>query len=198
MMRHAVLFCVALLCGGLTAAQTNSVARARVAPAVPAAPVVAVVAAVPEAQPEYTSVADVLAAELAKATAAEVPRIVEAALAKATAAEVPRIVEAALAKATAAEVPRILEVALAKATEADAPAIAAAVYARLVALTVKGVDPVALEKIQAEWYERFKAMPSSKAWWILRVAKERAERGESVEKLKDAFDATMRAWLEEE
>ena len=150
MIRQAVLFCAALLCGGLTAAQTNSVARARVEPAVPAAPVVAVVAAVPEAQSVHASVADVLAAELAKAT------------------------------------------------EADAPAIAAAVYARLVALTVRGVDPVALAKIQAEWYERLKATPSSKAWWILRVAKERAERGEPVEKLKDAFDATMRAWLAEE
>ncbi|MBQ6340422.1 MAG: hypothetical protein IJI36_14880, partial [Kiritimatiellae bacterium] len=102
-----------------------------------------------------------------------------------------------LAKATAAEVPRLLEVALAKATEADAPAIAAAVYARLVALTATGVDPVALAKLQAEWYERFKATPSSRAWWILRVAKERAECGESVEKLKEAFDATMRAWVEE-
>ena len=182
MMRHAVLFCAALLCGGLTAAQTNSVARARVAPAVPAAPVVAVVAAVPEAKPVHVSAEDVLEAELAKATAAEVPSILEV----------------ALAKATAAEVPRILEIALAKATASDAPAIAAAVYARLVALTVKGVDPVALAKIQAEWYERFKATPSSKAWWILRVAKERAERGESVEKLKEIFDATMRAWLAEE
>ena len=91
----------------------------------------------------------------------------------------------------------VLAAALAKATETDAPAIAAAVYARLVALTATGVDPVALAKLQAEWYERFKATPSSRAWWILRVAKERAERGESVEKLKEAFDATMRAWVEE-
>lgn len=181
MMRHAVLFCAALLCGGLTAAQTNSVARARVAPAVPAAPVVADVAPVPEAHPVHMTVADVLAAKLAKAAAAEVPRIVEA----------------ALAKATAADVPRLLEVALAKATEADAPAIEAAVYARLVALTVKGVDPVALAKIQAEWYERFKATPSSKLWWILRIAKEKAERGESVDDLKEAFDRTIEAWLKE-
>ena len=163
----------AVLCGGILAAEADAQARAenpqpraKVAPAVPAAPVVADVAPVPEAKPVHMTVADVLAAKLAKATAAEVPRL--------------------------------LEVALAKATEADAPAIAAAVYARLVALTVKGVDPVVLAKIQAEWYERLKATPSSKAWWILRVAKERAERGESVEKLKDAFDATMRAWLAEE
>lgn len=52
--------------------------------------------------------------------------------------------------------------------------------------------------ILAEWYERFQAEPCSRAWWILRIAKERAERGESVEKLKEAFDATMRAWLDEE
>lgn len=181
MIRQAVLFCAALLCGGLTAAQTNSVARAKVAPAVPAAPVVAVVAAVPEAQPVHVSVADVLAAELAKATAADVPRLLEV----------------ALAKATAAEVPRILEIALAKATEADAPAIAAAVYARLVALTVKGVDPVALVKIQTEWYGRFTAVPNSKLWWILRIAKEKAERGESVDDLKEAFDRTIEAWLKE-
>lgn len=166
MRRLAMLLCAASLCGGLPAAGTNDVARAKVEAAAPAAAAVADVAPVPEAAPVKVVVDPVLAAKLAKATAAEVPRLL------------------------AAE--------LAKATEADAPAVAAAVYARLVALTVKGVEPVELATLQAEWYERFKATPSSKAWWILRVAKERAERGESVERLKDAFDATMAAWLAEE
>ena len=165
MIRPAVLFCAAVLCGGLTAAQTNSVARAKVAPAVPAAPVVAVVAAVPEAQPVHVSVADVLAAELAKATSADVPRL--------------------------------LEVALARVAESDAQKVAAAVYAAIVRVTTPSIEPAELVRVQAEWYERFKATPSSKAWWILRVARERAARGEPVEKLKQTFDATMRAWLEE-
>ena len=181
MIRPAVLFCAAVLCGGLTAAQTNSVARAKVAPAVPAAPVVAVVAAVPEAQPVHVSVADVLAAELAKATSADVPRLLEV----------------ALAKATSAEVPRLLEVALARVAESDAQKVAAAVYAAIVRVTTPSIEPAELVRVQAEWYERFKATPSSKAWWILRVARERAARGEPVEKLKQTFDATMRAWLEE-
>jgi len=107
-------------------------------------------------------------------------------------------VKVALAIPVSATVAGVAPATNAAPAEAQTDAVLAAVYARLVAQMAKGVSPVALEKLQAEWYERFKAVPSSKAWWILRVAKERAERGESVEKLKEAFDATMRAWLAEE
>ena len=150
---------------------------------------------VPAAETNAVRRVKVEAAAPAAATVADVAPVPEASPVHMTVAEVLAV---ALAKASAAEVPGILAAELAKVAEADAPSVAVAVYSRLVELTVQGVAPAELVKLQTEWYERFAAMPSSKAWWILRIAKEKAERGEPVEKLKEAFDATMREWLAED
>jgi hypothetical protein len=71
-------------------------------------------------------------------------------------------------------------------------------YAELVRATVKNCSPVELVKIRTEWYEKFHAKGGSKMWWILRVAKMRAERGEDVSSLKKAFDEAMNKWLMED
>lgn len=55
-----------------------------------------------------------------------------------------------------------------------------------------------LVNIQTEWYDKFHAVQGSKIWWILRVAKKRAERGEDVSNLKKAFDETMEKWFLED
>ena len=86
---------------------------------------------------------------------------------------------------------------MASATDAQVPYVVAALYAELVRATVKDVQPTELVKIQTEWYEKFQAVGGSKLWWILRVAKPRAERGEDVSELKKAFDETMEKWLME-
>ena len=119
-------------------------------------------------------------------------------LENAASVDVPNIVAAALAKADTVHIAPILKVALENITEADAPAVAAALYAALVRATVKDVQPADLVKVQTEWYERFHAVGGSKLYWILRVARERAEKGEDVSQLKAAFDATMNRWLKEE
>lgn len=119
-------------------------------------------------------------------------------LENAASVDVPNIVAAALAKADTVHIAPILKVALENITEAEAPAVAAALYAALVRATVKDVQPADLVKIQTEWYERFHAVGGSKLYWILRVARERAEKGEDVSQLKAAFDATMNRWLKEE
>lgn len=119
-------------------------------------------------------------------------------LENAASVDVPNIVAAALAKADTVHIAPILKVALENITEAEAPAVAAALYAALVRATVKDVQPAGLVKIQTEWYERFHAVGGSKLYWILRVARERAEKGEDVSQLKAAFDATMNRWLKEE
>lgn len=119
-------------------------------------------------------------------------------LENAASVDVPNIVAAALAKSDTVHIAPILKVALENITEAEAPAVAAALYAALVRATVKDVQPADLVKIKAEWYERFHAVGGSKLYWILRVARERAEKGEDVSQLKAAFDATMNRWLKEE
>lgn len=101
-------------------------------------------------------------------------------------------------KPTTVVVPDVIVVELAKATEADAPEIAAAVYAKLVALIVPNTPPAELVKIQREWYEKLSAVPSSKAWWLLQMAKDKASRGESVDKLKKLFDAAIEAGSKED
>lgn len=53
-------------------------------------------------------------------------------------------------------------------------------------------------KIKKQWYEKFVAKGGSKADWILKMASERAESGQSVDDLKKIFDDVMRGWLEED
>jgi hypothetical protein len=112
--------------------------------------------------------------------------------------DVPAVFESALAKMELSNLPDLLAVALEKATESQVPYIAAAMYAELVRATVKNSSPVELAKIKTEWYEKFHAKGGSKMWWILRVAKMRAERGEDVSSLKKAFEETMNKWLLED
>lgn len=135
---------------------------------------------------------------LAKTDPVDVPAVFAAVLAKVNPVDVPAVFEAALAKMEFSKLPDLLAVALEKATDAQVPYIAAAMYAELVRATVKNCSPVELAKIQTEWYEKFHAKGGSKMWWILRVAKMRAERGEDVSSLKKAFDETMNKWLLED
>ena len=153
-------------------------------------------------------------AALAKANAADVPRIVEAAIAKASAADVPRIVEAAIAKANAADVPRIVAAIVATMERVSVPdspeeleahaatarvaETAVEVYAKLYTLSEKAMPPEKLLELKVEWFQTFVARGGSKMWWILRRAREMAERGEPVDRLKAAFDATLSAWMAEE
>ena len=135
---------------------------------------------------------------LEKAVSADVPGLLAVALEKAVSADVPKIVAAALANAESVQIAPILKAALEKITEAEAPDVAAALYVALVSATVKDVQPADLVKIRTEWYERFHAVGGSKLYWILKVARERAEKGEDVSRLKAVFDATMNRWLMEE
>lgn len=145
-----------------------------------------------------TVVASVEPAKEAVVTESPTVSSFAAELENAASVDVPNIVAAALAKADTVHIAPILKVALENITEAEAPAVAAALYAALVRATVKDVQPTDLVKIQTEWYERFHAVGGSKLYWILRVARERAEKGEDVSQLKAAFDATMNRWLKEE
>ena len=135
---------------------------------------------------------------LAKTDPIDVPDVFAAVLAKVNPVDVPAVFEAAIAKIEFSKIPDLLSVALEKATDAQVPYIAAAMYAELVRSTVKNCSPVELAKIKTEWYEKFHAKGGSKMWWILRVAKMRAERGEDVSSLKKAFDETMNKWLLED
>lgn len=74
----------------------------------------------------------------------------------------------------------------------------AAELAKMEFSNVKDCSPVELAETQTEWYEKFHAKRGSKVWWILRVAKVRAELGEDVSSLKKAFDETMNKWLLED
>lgn len=64
------------------------------------------------------------------------------------------------------------------------------------------VDAVALEaaseeidRLRRPWYEKMSAPYGSKAYWVLRIAKDRASRGEDVSKLKETFDDIVKNWL---
>lgn len=135
---------------------------------------------------------------LAKIDPVDVPAVFAAVLARVNPVDVPAVFEAAISKMEFSKLPNLLAVALEKATEEQIPYIAAAMYAELVRATVKNCSPVELAKIQTEWYEKFHAKGGSKMWWIIRVAKMRAERGEDVSSLKKAFDETMNKWLLED
>ena len=56
-------------------------------------------------------------------------------------------------------------------------------------------DPAQKMKLPSGWYDMFHAVYGSRAYWILTIARARAENGEPVSDLKDRFDATIRAWL---
>lgn len=56
-------------------------------------------------------------------------------------------------------------------------------------------EPSQMRKVPTEWYDMFYSKYGSRAYWILAIARARADRGESVSDLKDRFDATIRAWL---
>lgn len=150
------------------------------------------------AKTSKVDVPTVFAAALLRAHPVDVPAVFEAALTKVNQVDVPAVFEAALAKIEFSKLPDLLAVALEKATDAQVSYIAAAMYAELVRATVKNCSPVELDKIQTEWYETFHAKGGSKMWWILRVAKMRAERGEDVSSLKKAFEETMNKWLLED
>lgn len=87
---------------------------------------------------------------------------------------------------------------MAETTEANMPSVLAAVYTKMMQVTVPGISQVDLVKVRLEWYEKLVAIPSSKAWWILQVAKQRAAQGQSVEDLKKLFDETISIWLQDE
>ena len=55
--------------------------------------------------------------------------------------------------------------------------------------------PAEKMKLPSGWYDMFHAVYGSRAYWILTIARARAENGEPVSDLKDRFDATIRAWL---
>ena len=200
-MRTFVICCLLAFPVAAQDAVTNAPAvKAKVAPAAAAvAPRIAAAAVKPVAM-ERVSVPDSPEALEAEAASATAPLSIEAALAKANAADVPRIVEAAIAKASAADVPRIVEAALAKANAATARVAETAVevYAKLYTLSEKAMPPEKLLELKVEWFQTFVARGGSKMWWILRRAREMAERGEPVDRLKAAFDATLSAWMAEE
>lgn len=56
-------------------------------------------------------------------------------------------------------------------------------------------NPAHKMKLPRGWYDMFHAVYGSRAYWILAIARARAENGEPVSDLKDRFDATIRAWL---
>lgn len=196
-------------------AVTNAPAvKAKVAPAAAAVvPRIADTAVKPVAM-ERVSVPDSPEAIEAEAASATAPLSIEAALAKANAADVPRIAEAALAKASEADVPRIVAAIVAtmervsvpdSPEELEAHAATARVaetaveaYAKLYTLSEKAMPPEKLLELKVEWFQVFVARGGSKMWWILRRAREMAERGEPVDRLKAAFDATLSAWMAEE
>jgi hypothetical protein len=140
----------------------------------------------------------VFAAALAKVSPDDVPAVFAAALAKVNPVDVSAVFEASLAKMEFSKLPSLLAVSIEKSTDAQVPYIAATMYAELVRATVKSCSPVELYKIKTEWYEKFHAKNGSKLWWILRMAKKRAERGEDVSNLKKAFDETMNKWVLED
>ena len=171
--------------------------RVKVAESIPASYTVPSQAAA-NAAASVTVTVKVEPAKAAEAVRSPVVQVFAAELAKAETADVPKIFSAALAKVDSENIAPVLAVALEKAAEADIPRIAAALYASLVKATVKDIQPAELVKVETEWYERFHAVGGSKLYWILKVARERAEQGEDVSRLKAVFDATMNRWLMEE
>ena len=87
---------------------------------------------------------------------------------------------------------------MAETTEANLSSVLAAVYAKMMQVTVPGISQVDLVKVRLEWYEKFVAVPASKAWWVLKIAQEKAAKGESVENLRLIFEECMKNWLAEE
>ena len=214
-MRTFVICCLLAFPVAAQDAVTDApVVKVRVEPAEPAAaPRVSAAAVSMASRQDAVAKPAPPAAEVAP-TAATAPLSIEAALAQANAADVPRIVEAALAQASAADVPRIVAAIVAtmervsvpsspgaleaEAVTAKVAASAVEVYAALYTATAKNVPPERLLELKSEWYQIFTARGGSKMWWILTKARELAERGEPVDRLKAAFDATLSAWMAEE
>ena len=143
-------------------------------------------------------VPNVFTTEIAKVEKFDVPNVFTTEMAKVEKFDVPTVFESALANIEYSQLPDLLEIDLDKATETRIPYIAAATYAELVRSTVKKCSPIDLSKIKIEWYEIFQAKGGSKMWWILYMARMRAERGEDVSGLKKAFYKTMNKWLLED
>ena len=143
-------------------------------------------------------VPNVFTTEMAKVENVYVPNVFTTEMAKVEKFDIPAVLESALAHIEYSQLPDLLEIDLDKATEARIPYIAAATYAEFVRSTVKKCSPIDLSKIKTEWYEIFQAKGGSKMWWILYMARMRAERGEDVSSLKKAFYKTMSKWLLED
>lgn len=111
---------------------------------------------------------------------------------------VPEVIATMLVSATGIQVQSAIAQSLAMAVESNLPNVLAAVYAKMMQVMVPGISQVDLVKVRLEWYEKLVAVPASKAWWILEVAKKKAEQGQSVEDLKKLFDETINIWLQDE
>lgn len=93
------------------------------------------------------------------------------------------------------DIPSILNISVERIPKVDAPKVVAALYSKLIEITVPDIEKVKIVQLKTEWYEKFEAAGGSRLYWILKLAREKAARGESVEDLKRAFDTSMTRWL---
>lgn len=114
-----------------------------------------------------------------------------------TAATVDSAFAVQLAQTSSAEVAAEVAAALASASEAQVPAILAALESRISSMTVPDVQRVIEVAVRDKWYERFVAVPGSKLYWIIKIAKEKAASGKNVDDLERAFYKTLQDWAKE-
>ena len=188
------LICAVTLATGVV--DTNATPRARMSPrvVVPEATSIAVDLALDKPVEEVSVVesSSILALDVPADEVVPVdvvlPSIFPAETNLPTKVRVPDVIATMLASATGIQVQSAIAQSLAMAVESNLPNVLSAVYAKMMQVTVPGISQVDLVKARLEWYEKLVAIPSSKAWWILQVAKQRAEQGQSVEDLKKLFD----------
>ena len=62
--------------------------------------------------------------------------------------------------------------------------------------TIVQLVPISkLENREKEWYEQYSAPYGSHLWWLLKIARDKARKGEQTMTIREAFDTAMTEWV---
>ena len=143
-------------------------------------------------------IVQMFAMALTKVEKIDVQAIFAMALEKVDKADVPTLLAMAIENVDNMEVQKILAMALAHVDEMNCNKFVAETYIGLVKITTPTISAQELIDIRKEWYDKFHAHSGSKMWWILRIAKQKAENGEDLTEIKKSFEEAFKQWLAEE
>ena len=148
------------------------------------------------AQPSSMSVSaqSIAAAELSHETVAE---IIPVEAAQKTVMEVAQQLMVQLASASESQIASLTAALIQQLSKLDSDQFNQIVQQSQTKMTVDGLKALAQVVVFNKWYNRFQAVPGSKMYWILEIAKAKDEAGQDTSNLEMLFKQALDAWTSE-